>query len=60
MTYLVELGDGGQVEEDAAIFHLNREGEQLHVLVLHVVEALAAENSEWRKQGKKSDRQTDR
>ena len=37
LMYLVKLGDGGQVEEDAAIFHLHREGQQLHVFVLHVV-----------------------
>ena len=39
-VYLVELGGGGQVEEDAAVLYLHGEGQQLHVLVVHVVHAL--------------------
>lgn len=43
-SHLVKLGDGGQVEEHRVVLNLDREGQELHVLVLHVVQALAADN----------------
>lgn len=42
-SYLVKLSDGGQVDEHGVVFDLHREGQELHVGVLHVVQALAAE-----------------
>lgn len=43
-SHLVKLCDGGQVEEDAVVLDLDGERQKLHVLVLHVVQALTAEN----------------
>lgn len=40
--YLVKLRDGREVEEDAAVLNLDWEGQELHVIVLHVVQALTA------------------
>lgn len=43
--HLVELRRGGKVKKNASVFHLDGEREQLHVVVIHVVQAVAADNT---------------
>lgn len=43
VSYLVKLLGGGQVEEHLVVLNLDWEGQELHVVVLHVVQALAAD-----------------